>query len=455
MKFQTQNPYSEQIEKSFDLMMDEALDQNIAKAHKAFASWKLLSYQDRATYFYKLIDLIKERREMLAGLISKEMGKPISEALPEVDKCCRAIELYADKSAEFLKQERLRLAKSNAIIRFDALGIIYGIMPWNYPFWQVFRYATPALMAGNTTLLKHAENVPQCALAVAQLFQDAGFPEGVFQNIFIAHEQSEKLIQNPKVRGVTLTGSEKAGSIVAAQAGKAIKKTVLELGGSDPFIVFEDADIDKAVEHGIMSRFQNAGQSCIAAKRFLIHEAIFEDFLAKFKAKAESLKAGNPEDSETTLGPMARADLRDTLHRQVEKSVACGAKLVCGGAFLPGKGYFYAPTILTDVPADSPAYREELFGPVAAFFSFKNKAEAIDLANDTPYGLGSSVWTTSSDLAMEMAAALDTGTVAVNHMLRSDPQVPFGGVKASGYGRELSSHGILEFVNIKTVNIFE
>ena len=387
--------------------------------------------------------------------MTAEMGKPIRSATDEILKCARGCRYYAQNAEQFLADEEIRTEARRSYIRYEPLGPVLAIMPWNFPFWQVFRFAAPALMSGNVVLLKHAPNVPQCAMAIETIFSDAGFPEGVFQNLLIETNQVPAILEDSRVRAVTLTGSDRAGRDVAARAGHALKKTVLELGGSDPFIVMPSADLDEAVRVAVKSRTGNSGQSCIAAKRFIIvsngESSIADRFLQRLVPAMEALKVGDPTDPSTDLGPLARRDLVEKLDAQVRSTVARGARLLTGGAPLPGPGCYYPPTILTDIPADSPAYREELFGPVASVFVVPGIDEAIRLANDTIFGLGASVWTNDTREQARFVNELDAGQVFVNAMVASDPRVPFGGVKNSGYGRELGSLGIREFVQAKTV----
>ena len=383
--------------------------------------------------------------------MTTEMGKPIRGAQDEVLKCARGCRFYAQNAERFLGEEEIRTEARRSYIRYEPLGPVLAIMPWNFPFWQVFRFAAPALMGGNVVLLKHAPNVPQCALAIETIFSRAGFPEGVFQNLPIETDQVPAILEDRRVRAVTLTGSERAGRDVAARAGHALKKIVLELGGSDPFIVMPSADLDEAVKAAVKSRTGNSGQSCIAAKRFIFADSIADQFLTRFVPAMEALKVGDPTDPSTDLGPLARRDLVATLDAQVRTTIARGARLLTGGAPLAGPGCYYPPTVLTDIPVDSPAYREELFGPVASLFVVAGIDEAIRLANDTVFGLGASVWTQDSGEQARFVNELEAGQVFVNAMVASDPRVPFGGVKNSGYGRELGALGIREFVQAKTV----
>ncbi len=379
------------------------------------------------------------------------MGKPIDAARAEVQKCAGGCQFYAENAARFLEEEVIQTAAAHSSVRWQPLGAILAIMPWNFPFWQVFRFAAPALMAGNVGLLKHAANVPQCALAIEDIFRRAGAAEGVFQTLLIESGQVAGLIADERVRAVTLTGSDKAGSAVAEAAGREIKKCVLELGGSDPFIVMPTADLAAALTTAVAARTQNNGQSCIAGKRFLIADSIYDEFVRQFVEKMRALKVGDPSDEATEIGPLATPSIRDGVHEQVRKSVAAGARLLAGGEPQEGKGNFYPPTVLAEIPENAPAFREEVFGPVALFFRVPDAGAAIALANESEFGLGASVWTNDAKEQALFANELDCGMVFVNAMTASDPRLPFGGVKRSGYGRELSALGIREFMNAKTV----
>jgi succinate-semialdehyde dehydrogenase/glutarate-semialdehyde dehydrogenase len=379
------------------------------------------------------------------------MGKPISETGGEVEKCAWGCEFYAEHGEAFLAPEQVATNAAESYIAYEPIGVILAVMPWNYPIWQVLRFAAPALMAGNATVVKHAPNVPQSALEVERMFQETGFPDGLVRNLFISPEATDELIADDRIAAVTLTGSTRAGSAVAEAAGRAVKKAVLELGGSDPFIVLEDADLDGAVEFAVKSRFQNTGQSCIAAKRFLIVEAVADEFQRRFVDAVKALKVGDPLDPETKIGPLAREDLRDNLARQVEESVRMGAQALTGGRAPDGPGFFYEPTVLVDVTTEMPVFREETFGPVAPLFRVRDEEEAVRYANDSRYGLGSDLWTGNAERAKRIASRIESGSVFVNGMVFSDPRLPFGGVKRSGFGRELSPYGIREFTNVQTV----
>jgi succinate-semialdehyde dehydrogenase/glutarate-semialdehyde dehydrogenase len=400
---------------------------------------------------HRIAAALRERAAGLAATITAEMGKPIVEAEAEIAKCARNCDFYADHAERYLQDEARDSNATESYIEYTPLGVILAVMPWNFPFWQVFRFAAPALMAGNTAILKHASNVPQCALAMEGLFREAGFPEGVFRALLVPGSEVPALIEAPEIAAVTLTGSEAAGSSVASHAGRMLKKTVLELGGSDPFLVLEDADLEAAARMGVRARYQNTGQSCIAAKRFIVMEPVWEEYLERFGSEVKALKVGDPMDRETRIGPLARREFIDDLDRQVRESVARGARVLVGGRRIVGRGFYYQPTILSDVPPDAPAACEEVFGPVAAMIQVKSEEEAIQVANRTPYGLGSNVWTSDLARGRRIARRIEAGQVFINGMVLSDSRLPFGGIKRSGYGRELSELGNREFVNIQTV----
>jgi succinate-semialdehyde dehydrogenase / glutarate-semialdehyde dehydrogenase len=431
---------------------DEArVDAALTAAARAGPAWAGVPLEQRTALLREVAALLRARQNDLARLITLEMGKLIGEARAEIAKCALGCDYYADHAAEFLADEPVASDAGRSFIAWQPLGVVLAVMPWNFPFWQVFRFAAPALAAGNVALLKHASNVPQCALAIEGLFRDAGLPDGMFTTLMIPASAVARVIGDTRVRAVTLTGSEAAGRKVAASAGAALKKTVLELGGSDAFIVLEDADLEHAVNNAIASRFMNAGQSCIAAKRFIVVDAIADAFVAAFRAGTESLTTGDPQDAATKLAPLARADLREDLHHQVQQSIALGAELAAGGAPLSGPGFFYPATILDRVAPGMPAFDEELFGPVAGVVRVRDEDEAVAVANASRFGLGGSVWTTDLARGEAVARRLECGGAFVNGIVKSDPRLPFGGVKDSGYGRELSVYGLREFVNIKTV----
>ena len=451
MEYRTLNPATEELLESFPLATDAEIEGAIEGARKAFESWRGLAFERRAEPLIAAAASLEARAEELGRLMAVEMGKPLAEGIAEANKCAVGCRYYAEHAAAYLAADSRESDGSEAFVRFDPLGPVLAIMPWNFPFWQFFRFAAPALMAGNAVLLKHSPNTPRCALAIEGLMRDAGFPDGLVRSLFLSNEQAAAVIGDSRVRGVTLTGSTRAGREVASCAGKHLKTMVMELGGSDPFIVFEDADLDEAVRVGVLARCQNSGQSCIAAKRFLVQREVWDPFLEKFSAAMEAMTVGDPLAAEVRIGPLARADLRESLARQVAESLAGGARALCGAERLPGPGYFYPPTVLVDVVQGSPAADEELFGPVATLIPFGDEAEAVGLANRTAYGLGASLWTASADRARRLAGQVEAGAVFVNGMVKSDPRLPFGGVKDSGFGRELSREGILEYVNLKTV----
>lgn len=453
MVMQSVNPANNEVLGEFETLSDEVVYEVVTQASYQLDDWaKLTPLEDRCALLGHLANVLRDDQEPLAQLITLEMGKLYSEALAEIEKCAVLCEYYAEKAPEFLADEPVESDASHSFVAYNPLGVLLAVMPWNYPFWQVFRFAVPAVTAGNIGLLKHASNVPQCALAIQEVFRKAGYPEGIFTTLMIKASQVEVVIRHPAVQAVSLTGSEPAGRQVAAIAGSELKKTVLELGGSDAFIVLDNADIKQAVEGAVTGRFLNMGQSCIAAKRFIVDQTIADDFTEQFKQAIEAkFVAGDPMDLETTLAPMARQDLLDELHEQVMESVALGAKIVTGGYQVDREGSYYAPTILTDVTSNMPAFSDEFFGPVAIVLKASEPAHALGLANATDFGLGGSIW--GDDLAtMEtMARGMESGATFVNRSSFSDPRLPFGGIKNSGYGRELSKEGIREFTNVKTI----
>ncbi len=451
MSIESINPATEQVVATFDEFTSEQIERALAETDTAFRSWRETSFAERSGLLRRAAAVLRERKTHYAEVITTEMGKPIAESEAEVEKCAWNCEFYAGNAEAFLADERVETNARESYVAYEPLGVILAVMPWNFPFWQVFRFAAPALMAGNTALLKHASNVPRCALAIEEVFRDAGLPEGCFRTLLIPGAAVEAVIGDRRVRAVTLTGSDITGEKVAAAAGRALKKTVLELGGSDPFIVLADADLDAAATTAARARFQNAGQSCIAAKRFIVEQTIADEFETKFAEAVGKLTIGDPSDAETRIGPMARGDLRDDLDRQVRESVAMGARVVTGGGRREGRGYFYQPTILTGVTSEMPAFREETFGPVAAVIRATDGDHAIALANDSDFGLGAALWTRDLVRARALARRIESGSVFINGMVASDPRLPFGGVKRSGYGRELAAFGIREFVNIQTV----
>ncbi|HZU13533.1 MAG TPA: NAD-dependent succinate-semialdehyde dehydrogenase [Chloroflexota bacterium] len=451
MPFVSINPASGDVINRFPDTAPDDVEHLMTRAHAAFDDWRCRSIEERGDAFRRAAAGLRANRDRYAEAITTEMGKPIAEARAEVEKCAWACEYFAGETASYLSDVSLPSTARESYVEYQPLGLILAIMPWNFPFWQVFRFAAPALMAGNGTIVKHSPNTPQSALCIAEVFDEAGFPAGLYTNLFVAPEVADDLLLDDRIAAGTLTGSTRAGSEVAASAGRAVKKMVLELGGSDPFIVLADANLDEAVAVGVRARFQNTGQSCIAAKRFLIEEAIADEFQQRFVAAVEALSIGNPLDPQTQIGPLAREDLRDNLVRQVEESVAMGAQVLTGGQALDRPGYYYAPTVLTDVRPGMPVFQEETFGPVAPLIRVRDADEAICLANETRYGLGSNLWTRDTDRAKDLARRIAAGNVFINGMTASDPRLPFGGIKKSGYGRELSAFGIHEFTNIQTV----
>ena len=444
------NPATEEVIGEYRKMSTEEVDERLSAATLAFGSWRTTSFFERAELMNRAAGVLRERKEEWARLMTTEMGKPIAQARAEVEKCAWACDYFAEHAEAFLEREVIETDATRSYVRFDPLGPIYAIMPWNFPFWQVMRFAAPNLMAGNVGILNHSSNVTGCALALEELFREAGFPDGTFQTLVIDHDLSEGVMRDRRVRGVTLTGSVRAGRVIGRVSGDEIKPSVLELGGSDPFIVLADCDLDATLDGAITGRTQNNGQSCIAAKRFIVEEAIAREFTNRFVERMAALDMGDPLDESTEIGPMARADLRLELHEQVERTTGEGAECRTGGSIPAGKGFFYPPTVLTGVAPGMAAFDEETFGPAAAVIVARDVDHAIELANDSTFGLGASLWTRRDDVD-ELVARIESGHVAVNGIVKSDPRLPFGGIKDSGYGRELSRFGILEFVNRKTV----
>lgn len=446
------NPATGDVITTYDEHSDEEVQGILRRASRTFAEWRRTSFDERANLLNAAADVLDSRTRELASLMAQEMGKPIAGGRAEVEKCAWVCRYYADHGAGFLADEHIEADRTKSFVHYEPLGPVLAVMPWNFPLWQVFRFAAPALMAGNTGLLKHSANVTGCALAIEDIFASAGLPDGCFKTLIISSSRVADVIGHPAVVAVTVTGSDAAGRAVASKAGSVLKKTVLELGGSDPSIVLEDADLDLAANSCSTGRLINSGQSCIAAKRFIVHEAVYDEWLAKFTAAMAGAKVGDPMDPSVTVGPMARVDLRDELDDQVRRSVEGGANLHLGGVVPGGKGAFYPPTILTDVVPGTPAYDDELFGPVAAVIKVESEEEAIRVANDTDFGLGAAIYTSDLERGERLAAELvEAGAVFVNAIVASDPRLPFGGIKTSGYGRELSELGIKEFVNAKTV----
>jgi succinate-semialdehyde dehydrogenase / glutarate-semialdehyde dehydrogenase len=447
----TINPATGETLKTFEPLSETQLDAKLQTAIQTFRSQRDSAIADREQMLLRAADILENEKAIFGRLMTVEMGKPIKSAEQEAEKCAWVCRYYAENARRHLADEVISTSASKSYVSFQPLGPILAVMPWNFPFWQVFRFAAPALMAGNVCLLKHASNVPQCALAIEDIFQRAGFPLGSFQTLLIGSDAVQRVLEDKRVAAATLTGSEPAGRSVAAIAGKQIKKTVLELGGSDPFIVMPSADINDAVATGVRARTINNGQSCIAAKRFIVAASIYEQFERRFVEAMQALRVGDPLSSETDIGPLATEQILKDIDGQVNKSVAAGATVLTGGKRLPGPGYFYEPSVLSNIPESAPAYCEELFGPVALLFRVPNLDEAIALANSSPFGLGASAWTNDGQQRARFVSELEAGSVFVNGMVASDPRLPFGGVKHSGYGRELGEFGIREFVNVKTI----
>jgi succinate-semialdehyde dehydrogenase / glutarate-semialdehyde dehydrogenase len=447
------NPTTGQCIKSFEPLNDEAVQAKIAIADQTFQSYRHTSFAQRSHWLNRTAALLRDQQQSLAQLMTLEMGKPITQAIAEIQKCAVVCDYYAENAVAFLADEPAPSDASFSWIQYQSLGVILAVMPWNFPFWQVFRFAAPALMAGNVALLKHASNVPQCAIAIEQLLTQGGFPTGAFQTLLISAAQVESVMRSSHVKAATLTGSEPAGASLAKIAGECLKKTVLELGGSDPFIVTASADLEEAVAIAVKARMLNSGQSCIAAKRFIVLDAVADAFTEKFVQAFRALKIGDPMNPLTDLGPLATLTMRDQIQQQVQAAIAGGAELLTGGNSAAGltDGYFYEPTILKNIPPTCPLYRDEFFGPVALLFTVPDLDAAIALANDTPFGLGASAWTSDQKESQRLICELEAGSVFINGMVKSDPRLPFGGIKHSGYGRELGRPGILEFVNIKTI----
>ena len=451
MNIQSINPATGEVLENFQEMSTSEIDGILEAAATTFREWRKRPFVERTTRMRQAARILRDRKEKYAQTMALEMGKPIVQGEMEVEKCAWACDYYAEHAEAFLAEQPRETDASRSYIRFDPLGPVLAIMPWNFPFWQVFRFAAPALMAGNAGILKHASNVPRCALQIEEVFREAGFPENLFRAVLVGSQKVAGIIADPRIRAATLTGSDSAGSKVAEQAGREIKKTVLELGGSDPFIVLEDADVQKAAKTAADARLINSGQSCIAAKRFIVAAKVANVFLEIFVSEMQSRKMGDPLDRQTQVGPQARHDLRESLHRQVEESIGRSAKLLLGGRIPESPGAFYPPTVLDRVSKGMPAFDEETFGPVAAVIRAQDEADAIRQANDSPFGLGASLWTQDYDRAAGLAREIEAGCIFVNELVKSDPRLPFGGVKRSGYGRELSEYGIREFMNIKSV----
>ncbi|MDP2496900.1 MAG: NAD-dependent succinate-semialdehyde dehydrogenase [Candidatus Palauibacterales bacterium] len=451
MTFRSVNPATGEELETRDPIGDVELGELVRRADSTFASFRERTFAERGELLRSAAEIVEEESEELGRLMTREMGKPLDQATSEAEKCAWVCRHYADHGEEYLADEPVETEARRSFVRREPVGPILAVMPWNFPFWQLLRHAAPALMAGNVVLLKHAPTVPGCGRAIEELFERAGFPEGAVQNLYVEEEQVADLLEDPRVRAATLTGSVPAGKAVASEAASRVKKTVLELGGSDPFVVLPSADLDAAVETAVRARVQNSGQSCIAAKRMVLHEEIADEFRRRYTERMEALVVGDPAHPATDVGPLAAEHVLRDLDRQVRETVDAGAEALCGGAPLDRDGYWYPPTVLDGVPIDSPAYREELFGPVASLFEVPDLDAAIRLANDTDFGLGASAWTRDEEEQERLIRDLEAGVVFVNEMVKSDPRLPFGGVKESGYGRELGRAGIREFVNVKTV----
>jgi succinate-semialdehyde dehydrogenase/glutarate-semialdehyde dehydrogenase len=451
MSIESINPATGEIIETFTPYTTEQVNAALDEAQQAFRQWRSTTFAERGALMTRVATYLRANKAELARVATLEMGKVIAEAEAEVEKCAWNCEFYAEHAEAFLADEPVATNAASSYIAYRPLGVVLAVMPWNFPYWQVIRFAAPALMAGNAAVLKHASNVSRCALEIERVFKECGAPAGLFRTILVPGSAVADIIADPRIAAVTLTGSEPAGVSVASASGHALKKTVLELGGSDAFIVLDDADLDAAAQMAARSRFQNCGQSCIAAKRFIVVESVADAFTEKFVAAAKALRVGDPLDHDVQIGAMARADLRDELDRQVRASVQMGAQVALGGAPIEGKGAFYAPTVLTGITTDMPVFREETFGPVAPVIRARDTQHAIELANDSTFGLGGNLWTRNIDRARQLAGQIESGNVFINGMTASDPRLPFGGVKHSGYGRELSQFGIREFVNIQTV----
>ena len=446
----TSNPYNQKELKTYNYHTDNELKIILDNAQNTFENWKTKEIKERTKLLQNLANLLEDKKEIYAKLMTEEMGKPISQSIAEIEKCVWLCDFYITNAEDFLADSIIETDAKESFISYDPLGVVLAVMPWNYPFWQVMRFAVPSLTAGNVGLLKHASNVTSTALAIQDLFEEAGYPKGCFQTLLVNHDQIEDIIENDIVKAVTLTGSETAGRSIAAVAGKNLKKTVLELGGNNACVVFDDANLDKHIDTMVKARMQNTGQSCIAAKRFIVSEKIYDQFISRFKDEVSKLNSGDPEDSDTFIGVMAREDLAEELEQQVNKSIDLGAKIILGNK--RNKAY-YEPTIITDVTEDMPVFKEETFGPVAAVIKAKDNEHAIKLAANSRFGLGTMIFTENTDNIYNYIGDIPDGALFINDMVKSDPRLPFGGTKASGYGRELSKEGILEFVNKKTVYI--
>ena len=448
--FSITNPFDATFLSEYQYITDIQAVSYCSLCKKNFNTWRTYTLHERLKFIKNLIYELSKSKETLAKQCTLEMGKPIKQSVAEVEKCILLCEYYLENALNFLSPRTIKTDGTESFVTYEPLGVILGVMPWNFPYWQVFRFAIPAIIAGNTVVLKHASNVAGCAILLEEIFTEAGFPDGTYKNLLISGEQVANIIDLPYIKGVSLTGSEKAGASVATRAAGNIKKSVLELGGSNAFILLEDADIEKAVATAVTARMQNTGQSCIAAKRFIVHQSIYDTFIDKFKTAIEGLKTGNPMDEATDIGPLARVDLAEEIEKQVVKSVEMGAKIVIGGK---RDKAFYTPTIMTNITTDMPVFKEEIFGPVAPVIPFDTFEEAVELSNDTEFGLGVTIFTQDIEGIKQKVHLFEEGAVFINALVKSDPALPFGGVKKSGYGRELAENGIKEFVNVKTVYI--
>ena len=453
MSIKTTNPATNKVLKSFEEMTEKQVDNAITLSSTTYREWKKTSYADRASLLHRVAKLMREQKTKLAELITLEMGKIISQSESEIDLSANILDYYADNAETFLADKKLNPESGQAFVRSSSIGVLFGVMPWNFPFYQVVRFAAPNIMVGNTILLKHASIVPQCAIAIEKLFEEAKAPQGLYTNLMISGKRSTELVDDVRIKGVSLTGSEGAGASMAAAAGKNLKRSVLELGGSDSFIVLEDADIDKTIEMAIIGRMNNNGQSCVASKRFIAVEAIADEFLEKFTAAIAALKVGDPMDADTQVGPLSSEQALEDLLDQVSRFEKAGAKVATGGKRAFEQGAYMQPTLLTNLKRGEPTFYEELFGPVASFYRVKNEQEAIELANDSPFGLGGSIYTKDIARAIKIADQIDSGMVFINQPTASQPDLPFGGTKRSGYGRELAEQGIHEFVNKKLIRV--
>lgn len=455
MAIQSTNPATNKVVKTFEEMSETAVDQSIAKSVETFATWKKTPYSERAAILHKIAGLLREKKKELAQMITLEMGKLVAQAEGEIKLSAEIFDYYANNAEAFLSDKILNPVHGQALVRRSPIGVLLGVQPWNFPFYQVARFAAPNVMAGNTILIKHASIVPQCAIAIEELFLEAGAPVGLYTNLLISGERASELVSDKRIKGVSLTGSEAAGASIAAEAGKYLKKSVLELGGSDAFIVLDDADIDKAVEWAVVGRINNNGECCIASKRFIAVESIADEFFEKFKNKLADLVIGNPMEADTQLGPLSSEEAATKIADQVKRAVEGGAKILLGGKRVEQEGAFMEATVITNMLPDNPVYYEEFFGPVAVLFKVKNEQAAIDLANDSPFGLGGSVFTKDIERGKRVADQIDTGMVFINHPTWTQADLPFGGTKGSGYGRELSELGMDEFVNKKLIRVSE